>query len=330
MGTSSCLVVTTRGAGKRLRSFAAHHLRIGVDHIFLYFDDPADATQACVAGIPNVTVIPVDDEVRRAWALSPLFPALESQVKSEVMARQMLNAMDAMARARALGIDWLIHLDDDELLDCARPLDEILSLVQSGIGASQIVFDNSEALPERMDIDDCFKEVTLFKTNPWRLTKRQGSMYAKLTGRREYFLAYANGKAGVRIANETIVPDGAHRFKTTGTPLRTLKIGPVARVLHYAHCGLASYEAKYRYRRETTDYYFGKQKNDHPFQIASRHLALARDDAALRRTYVDNVMLDDAAIIGQLMAAGVLFRYTKPADALRGACGAMEGQADGD
>jgi hypothetical protein len=75
--------------------------------------------------------------------------------------------------------------------------------------ACQVTLLNHEAAPESSDIFDWFKEVTLFKRSP------------SAGGNKRHFVAYTNGKSGVRLA-PGVVPAGPHRF-TSVSPARRLQ-----------------------------------------------------------------------------------------------------------
>ncbi|SDY47340.1 hypothetical protein SAMN05421644_1772 [Allochromatium warmingii] len=90
-----------------LRLFAAYHLTLGIDKIFLYFDYPLQ-TLKLANSLPNsVECIPC----------SPQFWLAQQTKRPELLTGRIIAIRkDAIARARLLGIDALAFIDSDEFL----------------------------------------------------------------------------------------------------------------------------------------------------------------------------------------------------------------------
>ena len=75
--------------------------------------------------------------------------------------------------AREANMDWIIHLDTDELLHLAGArkysLRQLLLDVPNNV--DMVVFPNYESAIERDDIKDPFSEVSMFKKNYDHVTK---------------------------------------------------------------------------------------------------------------------------------------------------------------
>jgi hypothetical protein len=163
MGRKFAIVTTTRSPRRRIKSFVEYHRAIGFDRMYLYFDDPSDRDIDLVSGMSNVVIMRCNAELRREWERSPLFAATAPWLATEVMARQILNAWHAMRRAREDGIDWIFHLDDDELFYLAgASLDELFDEVEAD-AAETVRFLNLEAVVEGPSVQDPFREATFFK-----------------------------------------------------------------------------------------------------------------------------------------------------------------------
>ena len=65
-----------------------------------------------------MAVTPCDDRHRDAWRALPVWPKLAAHTSAEVQARQELNAAHAATRAMVDKVDWLLHIDADELFYC--------------------------------------------------------------------------------------------------------------------------------------------------------------------------------------------------------------------
>src|SRR5205807_846691 len=155
----AAICTTLRNAGPVLESFIAYHLAIGFERLYLFFDDPTDPDLARVSAHPTVTAIPHDTRLREHWRRLPQYPEQSAFTDSEVMARQVLNVEMAMQLARAAGFTWLLHIDADELfyspLQSAAEHFEQVERQQ----LETVVYLNYEAIPERDEIGDFFREI---------------------------------------------------------------------------------------------------------------------------------------------------------------------------
>ncbi|KAG0489375.1 hypothetical protein HPP92_008186 [Vanilla planifolia] len=130
----------------------------------------------------------------------------------ELFVKQSLNMEMAIVIARDAGMDWIIHLDTDELIHPAGAgeysLQRLLLDVPDNI--DMVVFPNYESSIERDDIKDPFSEVSMFKKNYDHLPKdTYFSMYKEATrGNPNYFLTYGNGKSAARVKDH-LRPNGA-------------------------------------------------------------------------------------------------------------------------
>jgi len=285
-----------------------HHLDIGFQHIFLFYEDAPDRWLSELAEQPRVSLVARDASLERRWQVLPSFKNLRSFIAIEVMARQILNATVAIGEARELGIQWLLHLDSDELFQPSGGLHQHLSSAM-GAGAEQVVYWNHEAVPEAIEVIDCFKEVTLFKANVNSVSKPTGCLP---------YIAYTSGKAAVRL-DSTPVPHGVHRFSCPGAPAKTL----VARrsfVLHYPCCGFSRMLKKYEMLGNFADKWFGQvsiEPNMSFHALARDCVSAGRHEDALA-LYRARVMLTavDTDMRERLLESGHLLRVTGPADSL--------------
>jgi hypothetical protein len=308
------IVTTVRDPGPPLLSFLRYHLRIGFAHIFLYFDDPCDPWITAASQVPGVTVIPCTPELREAQrSLGGTFEAMGPFITKEVMARQILNAEHALGLARELGADWLLHLDVDELFHSAEPVASHFSCIAPDVG--QVVYLNYEAFPEHSDLEDYFREVTLFKRHPSLCSERALRGWLGATNRRWYFLNYDNGKAAVRPVPGTAARS-VHIFTTAMTcPKTTLTVDPC--ILHYANCGFRYFRRKYLQRGSFSDRYF-EQRPRLPFHLASRDL-FAEDSLVEQRAFYErHVVCSEERDLELLMEAGLGVRLTDARVVLEG------------
>ena len=307
------IVSTVRAVGRPLRSFLRYHQAIGVSGFYLFFDDPRDRDLGWASRWPGVRAIACDAALRRAQARRcRTYRKMKPHFRREVMARQIVNAEDGVLRARADGFAWIVHIDADELvyIDGNDTLPEHLRRLER-CGADTVIFVNFEAVPERMEVGDPFREVTLFKRNLAHLSGRARKKLPVLWDGREYFMAYKNGKAAARLAALPI-PRGVHRFRGRRAPLREI-VSEDAFVLHYPSCGFRRYRQKYELLGRFPDVWFGWAPIRNTFHLRSRDMQSDGERTAARRFYRTHVVLDDPSVVRRLSRAGYLRRLTRPA-----------------
>jgi len=221
-GKRQTIAITTmlKNPGPLLGSYLTYHLSTGFDHIFLFFDDPHDPAIPEAQSYRNVTVIRNDEELRKRWEKTISFTTDEEvrdYADSLVMARQILNMEVALGLAVEKGIDWLLHIDVDELFYSPSQSvhEHFQALADHGI--SRATYLNYEAVPESPDIRDPFIEATLFKKHPKTLdgrgiTPEQQRLIDECPQLPErFYFFYRNGKSAVR-AREGTIPNGPHAF----------------------------------------------------------------------------------------------------------------------
>lgn len=153
-----------RGVSARTaENFALYHRAVGFDLVYLYFDAPHEEPEAvaAAAAVKGTIVVECTDNF---WKLQRTFNPFFTSGKNnggvcsvqqfdagDVMARQCAAVQDAIARARAARIEWLLHVDSDELWYSPIPAVQergagaFFAEVHPGIG--QLVFHNHEAVP---------------------------------------------------------------------------------------------------------------------------------------------------------------------------------------
>jgi tryptophan halogenase len=254
------IVATVRGAPHPmeppleapLEVWCRHHLDLGLHRLLLVLDGAGDAEAAAHArdleerfGPGRVTVWS-GAEARRRWDRLPggaaELAALRRQAEGgaatgAVAARQALNASAALAASRRGGwdkgagdggpsLDWLIHLDGDEILHVegagrggASLAEHFAAAEEAGWGVLRYV--NHELLAPWLP-----REPPRFKRNPAVAAARLGpqgwTRLARLLGmeqgdRRPYFRAYWNGKSAVAVAAGRLAA-GVHGWTAAAGP----------------------------------------------------------------------------------------------------------------
>jgi hypothetical protein len=309
------IVTTLRDAGLVLDSFIQYHLAIGFDHLFLFFDEPNDPSLDKARQYEGVTAIENDQSLRRQWEASRLF-ALDSGLRrfvdKEVMGRQELNAGLAVQMAVEKQIDWLLHIDVDELFysPAQTPKEHFDSLSRRAV--QQVTYVNYEAIPQRTDVRDYFKEIVLFKIAPQALTggtfsAEQAEILRSIPKLPDnFFLFYGNGKSAARVS-EYLLPAGVHKFRVeAGGPEGEISTDPI--ILHYACCGFEHFWRKYKTLGAFADKWFDSidiAETGNVFHLEARGVVSRNNREAALEFYKERVVIDDAESIARLVESGL-------------------------
>ena len=213
------IVSTVYGAGASLDKWCDWHFGLGIQHIYLIFDHLSEEAENKIAQRlqkkwgDRITLACGETFLARQW------PELERDQNSEdlyelagtgssaaaVCARQTLNASWALHHAKGRkNLDWLVHIDADELLHPASPGGPGSNLGQCFATASEAGYHlirmiNHEFMPGKP---------ARFKMNPSLASARLGkqgwisTLQAMEIGRRGYYFnGYRNGKSAVSVAH---------------------------------------------------------------------------------------------------------------------------------
>jgi hypothetical protein len=293
--------------------------------LFLFFDDPADPDISRIAAHPAITAIPHDAALRRAWLTLPEYQNFGPFAGSEVMARQVLNAALAIALARERGFSWLLHIDADELFFSPGQSSSDQSAAEhfrwaDAQQANAIKYWNYEAVPEKMEIDDAFREVDLFKIPPVLKpgpATRPGLELLAATPQLQpgRFHFYSNGKSAVRLAASRMRPRSVHDFDDPAAPNPPLQCRTHF-ILHYACCGIESFWEKYVTLGNFADKWFGKTDiraaTGSSLHLQARDVVASGDREKAREFYRRRIAIEDSRLCEALIQNGVLTRFAQP------------------
>ncbi len=323
MTSRAAIVTTLRDAAATLRSFVAYHRAIGFKHFFLFFDDPADPMLDWARTQSDITAIARDDDLQRAWRGLTLWDSVGTHIDREVMARQVLNAEHAMNLARAMGLDWLLHIDADELFFVPRGDAAAYFSWLTTTPADVAAFANFEAVPETEDTGDFFGSVTLFKARLSDAPTPEAQALITRAGQRvdTFFHFYANGKSAVRLAAPGMLPDGVHNFVRPSHFTGMRYLGPF--ILHYACSGFAAFWQKYLTLGRFPDKWWGQvdiAQAVGPFHLEARDAVMdavaSGNIEGARRFFRERMMIADPALITEMMRHNLLQRIDEPAKIL--------------
>lgn len=313
------IVTTLRNAGSSLDSFIAYHLAYGFRRLFLFFDDPADPDLPRWAAHPAITAIPHDAALRRAWTRLPEYSERASFIDSEVMARQILNAAVAMELARGCGLAWLLHIDADELFFAPEQGYAEHFRWADRQRTNAILYVNYEAVPEKIEIEDPFRDVDLFKIPPVLKPGPATAAGQKLLDatpqlQPQRFHFYSNGKSAVRLAAPRMRPRSVHKFADPAAPAQPL-LCSMPSILHYACCGFESFWRKYALLGDFGDKWFGRKDIRSvlgPLHLDARDIVRTGDRESAMEFYRKRIAIEDTQRSEALIHHGVLTRFPQP------------------
>ncbi|KAF8689252.1 hypothetical protein HU200_042043 [Digitaria exilis] len=233
-----------------------------------------------------------------------------------------------------LGMDWIIHLDTDELLypggAAEYSVRHLLAEVPHDV--DMVIFPNYESSVERDNIKDPFSEVSMFKKNYDHLPKdTYFGMYKEATrGNPNYFLTYGNGKSAARI-QDNLRPNGAHRWHNYAKSPKVdlvlqyfchvtnseIKLEEAA-VLHYTYTKFSDLTS----RRDRCGCKPTKEDVKRCFMLdfdrAAFIIASTASEEEMLRWYNERVVWNDKQLNLKLLRKGVLTRIYTPMAIVQG------------
>lgn len=313
------MVTTVRNPGPSFEAFLKYHLATGFERIYVFFDDPKDADIGVARAIDGVTAILCDTKLRSKWKSLRPYPLLKSTINTEVQARQVLNATLGMNLALKEKFDWIFHVDCDELVyntfNC--PIGEIMALVPDDV--EQVISHNYECVPQGLNGDNPFIDVTLFKKNInafKRVSKQKREIFEEYFTKRNrlYFFAHNQGKAAARVRPH-LYPSihcftkedsqGAlHLFgkDSKRVILNTINIKELS-IYHYTNSTFESYLTKYKTLGAFPLRAIDKEKQS-GFHLWSRNAYVSQNIRGLKKLYKKHIEFSDSEGIKKLKRAG--------------------------
>jgi len=232
--TANAAIVTLSRHPPDLTTWIRYHLHhAGVQHIFIQSEDSP-------ATVEMIQQLPTEDQYKvTLWeAATSLLgvPSADSRPQDDyttLQARQTAVMARAKQACEEMHIDWLIHIDDDELLYTPqhRKIGDLLAAVPTIF--LQAYLPNVEAVYNSPEVKSCFMQTD--KVNVNRYT----------------FQSYANGKSAVRVAAKEVRPAGPHLWRDgLNQDLQSVHMdqepfGPPIMVVHYESCPFSRWQDKF-------------------------------------------------------------------------------------
>lgn len=232
------VVATLRQDLAQTREFVHYHLHAGVDHIALYFDDPADPAVATLRDQPRVTCVPCTAE---HWH------AVLGRAPERMAEKIETNFRAGFHLLRGLGLDWVSCIDADELLYARRGLATCLADLPAGTDVVHV--PPFEAV--HVDGDDPARvfSARYFRTLPgprprplplrWLAREIDGLTRDRFFGHREGKCFVATG-ADIDVFNH-------HKPRHSSRPVQRVTAADIM-LLHFDSLSLANWREKWQRR----------------------------------------------------------------------------------
>lgn len=227
-----------------------YHLRKGISHFYIRLETlnrDQDSNAKLLLSYPQVT-LQIGDPNK-----TPSADDIDEPGQRQML-RQRAWAAEAVEYAFRDGIDWLVHIDSDELLECTGGIGDAIAK-DALPDTHTMVMSNIEAVYDESNIsqdsgNSCFRYKSVRDCN-------QGLC-----------AAYANGKAVGRVT-PFLREFGVHRFRYVG-PGQDKEVHMTSlRVLHFESCNFMQYVGKFLRLSAS-------EKRDFPFPYYNESIVVAR------------------------------------------------------
>ncbi|EOA28628.1 hypothetical protein CARUB_v10024858mg, partial [Capsella rubella] len=317
-----CITTSTSAGLEQTLPWIFFHKVIGVSTFYLFVEGTAASPNVSrvLETIPGVNVIYRTKELEeeqaksRIWNETWLAKFFYKPCNNELFVKQNLNMEMGITMARDAGMDWILHLDTDELVHPSGTREYSLRNLLRDVPAEvdEVIFANYESSVERADIKEPFSEVSMFKKNFAHLPKDVyfGNYKEATRGNPNYFLTYANGKSAARIQDH-LRPNGAHRWNNYMKYQNAMEL-PEAAILHYTYSRFSDLTS----RRDRCGCKPTKEDVKRCFMLdfdrAAFIIASTSTSEEMLQWYRERVVWTDESLILKLLRKGILTRIYAP------------------
>jgi hypothetical protein len=285
------LVSTVKAPEDKVLAFAAHHLSLGADHLWLYFDDPEQPIPAALADHPRVTVTLCDDA---HWT------RVGKKRPPQHQNRQTHNAR--YTYREKVTTDWIVHIDVDEFLLPARPIATILDETPPETIAMKL--EPFEAMHDPLLPDDIYTSREFrgaLRHEHWPRRRAALGPYRKVI--RDGMLSHTVGKVIYRTRIPGLLPR-LHAVMVDKEFVRTPDWQPEMKLLHFHAQDKTAWLAALPFRMTRGAYHFRPELQAFLAEASSEEI-----DKFYRRTQILSVdQRDELAAVGRVILADLGLR----------------------
>jgi hypothetical protein len=176
-----CIFTTIRAPLNDTLAFVNYHINIGIDHIYLFFDDPDDQAVDVLSPDKRITCYRCNAGYWADKANDLPKSDLSINVKQEINSRVAINI------SREKGYKWICHLDGDELIYAPGGFKKTIASLKPYVQVAR--FPVLEAIPDKITTQSAFQDLYFFKHGPINCLPKNGSIYMD---RRQFFFFLAD------------------------------------------------------------------------------------------------------------------------------------------
>lgn len=236
-------------------SFINYHLNCGIDHMYLFFDNPDDVALPILANYPKLTCTPCTDQ---HWK------KVGCEANSRIEIRQTLNADYAFDLCRKSEFDWIAHIDVDELVYSGqKSIKNILASTDTKI--SYLSMPPLEAIPSSLNCKNPYKEIKNFKVlirdkhQLESLPRKNEVLYLG-----EYLRGHLSGKSFTRIS-DNIKSLNIHKPTSHNPVLLNESSHKDCFILHYDCYNFENWLKKWNRRYDGSAKFHGRENRNTQF-----------------------------------------------------------------
>lgn len=285
------LVATVKAPEEKVLAFAAHHLSLGADHLWLYFDNPDQPIPGPLARHPRVTVTLCDED---HWLRTS---------KKRPPQHQNRQTQNARLTYRALVTsDWIVHIDVDEFIQTARPVATILDDAPAETIAMKL--EPFEAMHDPLLPDDIYTSREFrgaLRHEHWPRRRAALGPYRKVI--RDGMLSHTVGKVIYRTRVPGLLPR-LHAVMVDKEFVKTPDWQPEMKLLHFHAQDKAAWLAALPFRMTRGAYQFRPELQAFLAEATPEDI-----DRFYRRTQIlPTDLRDELAAVGRVIIADLGLR----------------------
>jgi len=267
-------ISTVKAPASELKTFVNHHLRISIDEIILFFDDPGDKA---------VELFENNRQVHCKLCTDDYWNEKQKHKPDSIEERQIINVNHGVKIAKSKGCDWIIHIDSDELIYNAsnQPIVKILEKSNADIVRLAV----REAIADHYHCDSVFQAKWFKKPVTTKKIKKAIKFGCQnVIFRDEFFRGHLESKAFVRVG-PGIYQYGIHYPLDYANTIVVKWIEEI-RLLHFDCIGFDTWKSKWS-RRLDGSATAKKMRKNRRIQFQEFERARVREIEVLRPRVTD-------------------------------------------
>ncbi|XP_047311211.1 glycosyltransferase-like At2g41451 isoform X2 [Impatiens glandulifera] len=315
-----CITTSTCAGLEQILPWIFYHKVIGVSAFYIFVEGKAASPRVSkvLESILGVQVIyrtrklEEQQSKSRIWNESWLASFFYKPCNYELFVKQCFNM--EMAIVMEAGMDWILHIDTDELVHPAGTHEYSVRQVLAEVPANvdTVIFPNYESCVEKDDVEEPFSEVSMFKKNYEHVLRKTyfGNYNDAMHGNPNYFLTYGNGKSAARI-QDNLRPNGAHRWNNYMKTPNEMILDEAA-VLHYSYAKFTDLTS----RRDRCGCKPTEKDLKRCFMLefdrSAFIIASTTTEEEMHKWYCEHVVWTDKRIKKKLLRNGIMTRIYEP------------------